>query len=845
MTNDNCSTGDDNQTTRVNIKLYASRMKNVAGAFSGTSDPYAVVTLLAGGPKEMPRVLGKTEVIENSLSPDWITQFTVDYKFGKDTRINIAIFDDGHKTGKPKSMGSSQFELGEILGSRGNVKAKSLKTGGTIFCRVTKAAEEDYGVLKLQLRGEDLKVSEGGGPFGRGKPDPFFVLYSQAAHTGGNRVWHQEFRSEVARESDRPEWNEFEISMERICGGDPDRAIQMEVYSWDKKGNHKHIGKFQTSVNGLLKAVTVVGRGLDLQSKGKTTGRIFVCQASVIGGSMLPAPVPQRFASSVPPMTTPPLLSGADDSKFLSSSLPPTYPDNGLLPIPLPPPLVPSISCYPICISDSASSFPPAIPPPAFDVSEGPEFGTTTTTLEAIEALDISSSPSPPLPRNRKKSDFIDYVAGGLEINLSIAIDFTGSNGDPRQPGTLHHIHPSGELNDYEKAITAVGSVIARYDSDQRFPVFGFGAKFNGKISHCFPVGDSPEADGMNGVLQGYRSVFSKGLTMSSPTVFAEVITHVAEQAQKQFEKKQALGQQFYSVLLIVTDGAVADKQSTKIALRYANSAPLSIIIVGVGNDDFSGMKCLDTDHPSNSGMIDNVKFVEFNRYRNDREGLTLETLSEIPRQVVQYFQGKGIQPLPPVAGDLDEKSTGSQNSNDNLELDFLFGEDGSVQLANLHQATWNANQYGNANTFMTGRAAPMDQQPKFGAIAGNRVSPTPNGYSTPGYCVSPTPDGYSTPGYIASPTLNCYFTPVNELPTENRYSAPITLSPGREKPKLTPYVGAQSTANYNETTVQVKVPADGYPGMELRIRNPINGNEKVVSVPMGVPPGGSFPSSV
>jgi hypothetical protein len=55
-------TEDSNKQTRVQISVYAAKLKNVAGAFKGTSDPYAVVTILAGGPHEIPEVLGKTEV---------------------------------------------------------------------------------------------------------------------------------------------------------------------------------------------------------------------------------------------------------------------------------------------------------------------------------------------------------------------------------------------------------------------------------------------------------------------------------------------------------------------------------------------------------------------------------------------------------------------------------------------------------------------------------------------------------------------------------------------------------------------------------------------------------------
>ena len=66
---------------------------------------------------------------------------------------------------------------------------------------------------------------------------------------------------------------------------------------------------------------------------------------------------------------------------------------------------------------------------------------------------------------------FIDYILGGCEISLSVAIDFTGSNGDPRVPGTLHH-QSYGVRNDYEKAILAIGNILSKFDSDQKFPVW-------------------------------------------------------------------------------------------------------------------------------------------------------------------------------------------------------------------------------------------------------------------------------------------------------------------------------------------------------------------------------------
>ena len=95
-----------------------------------------------------------------------------------------------------------------------------------------------------------------------------------------------------------------------------------------------------------------------------------------------------------------------------------------------------------------------------------------------------------------------------------VAIDFTGSNGDPRIPGTLHHFSPAGQMNDYEKAITGVGNILAKYDSNQLFPVLGFGAKYDGIVRHCFQVGPAKEVRGVQGILDAYKGVFRTPLTM-------------------------------------------------------------------------------------------------------------------------------------------------------------------------------------------------------------------------------------------------------------------------------------------------------------------------------------------
>jgi len=43
--------------------------------------------------------------------------------------------------------------------------------------------------------------------------------------------------------------------------------------------------------------------------------------------------------------------------------------------------------------------------------------------------------------------DFIDYIKGGMQLNLMIAIDFTSSNGEPDDEFSLHSFKEKGQLN--------------------------------------------------------------------------------------------------------------------------------------------------------------------------------------------------------------------------------------------------------------------------------------------------------------------------------------------------------------------------------------------------------------
>lgn len=92
-----------------------------------------------------------------------------------------------------------------------------------------------------------------------------------------------------------------------------------------------------------------------------------------------------------------------------------------------------------------------------------------------------------------------------------MAIDFTSSNGDPSLPSSLHYLNPAVSFNPYEQAIFSVGSVLQPYDSDNVYPLYGFGAKLrtpDGSFSpamHCFPLySGGVEVKGIDGILNVY-----------------------------------------------------------------------------------------------------------------------------------------------------------------------------------------------------------------------------------------------------------------------------------------------------------------------------------------------------
>ena len=300
------------------------------------------------------------------------------------------------------------------------------------------------------------------------------------------------------------------------------------------------------------------------------------------------------------------------------------------------------------------------------------------------------TKPEPQDPAPRPKPTFLDYQRNdGLDLDLSVAIDFTSSNGNPMVPGTPHYIDDRS-LNQYQKAIIAIGSIVANFDSDQRSQVWGFGAKYEGVVRHAFQVGDHSHVSGVRGILEAYRQTFLRGIRMSGPVVLTEVIKIAARKAKVTYEKALGKGKLSYSILLILTHGCVTDIEATKNMLKEVEDSPISIIIIGIGDNDFSAMKFLD-DFQDKEGGRDICNFVKFDADK-DRTALTEEALNEIPDQLTSYFFSRGILPLKSESEEEEEIELEEFNEYPECNVAHSF-EDGGLSVR-VRQSAFISQQY-------------------------------------------------------------------------------------------------------------------------------------------------------
>lgn len=485
---------------------------------------------------------GRTEMIKDSLNPDFVQKFQMNYFFEESQKLKFEIYDVDSPTSRLSAhdfLGRIECTLGEIVGcGSGKLERKlaGIQGNSKILVR-TEEISSSKEVVTMQFRASGLDKKDF-----LGKSDPFLIFY-RANPDGSFTTTH---KTEVIKNTLNPTWKPFRVPVTTLCNGDYDRSIKIECYDWDSDGSsHDLIGECKTTLKELTKAPTSNTAYQVINPKKQAKKR--------------------------------------------------SYKNSGELMV---------MSCK------------------------------------------VETVPS-----------FLDFLQGGMEMNFTVAIDFTASNGNPATPNSLHYYQPNF-VNQYAGAIQAVGEIIQDYDYDKMFPVLGFGAKLpDGTVSHEFPCNFNPQnpyCAGIQGVMQAYYTAL-KQVQLYGPTNFSPVINHVAKFASAKRDGSN------YFVLLIITDGVITDMPQTIMSIVNASTLPMSIIIVGVGNAEFDAMDVLDADGrrlgiEGRYAERDIVQFVPFRDFLGGQHGqnmnlsqaaLAKAVLAEVPDQVLAYMKKCGIQPKP------------------------------------------------------------------------------------------------------------------------------------------------------------------------------------------------------
>uniref|UniRef100_A0A4W6E3S3 Copine 8 n=1 Tax=Lates calcarifer TaxID=8187 RepID=A0A4W6E3S3_LATCA len=195
------------------------------------------------------REFGRTEVIDNTLNPDFVRKFILDYFFEERQNLRFDLYDVDSKSAnlsKHDFLGQAYCTLGEVVGSLGSRLEKALggipgKKCGTIIVKAEELNNCRESVM-MQFCGNKLDKKDF-----FGKSDPFLVFY-RSNEDGTFTICH---KTEVVKNTLNPVWQAFKIPVRALCNGDYDRTIKVEVYDWDRDGSHDFIGEFSTSYREL------------------------------------------------------------------------------------------------------------------------------------------------------------------------------------------------------------------------------------------------------------------------------------------------------------------------------------------------------------------------------------------------------------------------------------------------------------------------------------------------------------------------------------------------------------------------------------------------------------------
>jgi hypothetical protein len=245
------------------------------------------------------------------------------------------------------------------------------------------------------------------------------------------------------------------------------------------------------------------------------------------------------------------------------------------------------------------------------------------------------------------------YLSGGCSLDLMVGIDCTVANGVWGDEKNLH-FSSSHWLNDYQAGIQKLGSIVENFARGKHSSLWGLGSVIGGDYQACYVMEDRLcEGSAMLQAYDDHIAEPDQDFTLGEPFFLKPLIEAATFRAIQSSRRRQS-----YTVLTVFTAGIIADLPETiDLICAAAEDAPLSLVIVAVGNRDFSAIEKL-CDNETNGRLRDSrgipiareiVTFVSFKQFAGNATEVIAEALKDIPEQFVEYHVMNGTKPLPQV----------------------------------------------------------------------------------------------------------------------------------------------------------------------------------------------------
>ena len=236
-----------------------------------------------------------------------------------------------------------------------------------------------------------------------------------------------------------------------------------------------------------------------------------------------------------------------------------------------------------------------------------------------------------------KNNSLFDFFKSGVKLSCIISTDFSNSK-----------INPSIEETkvNYISILKRISDFIGAYTNNYKFYAYGFGAKIKHSSSNetVFNLDISKNnslIQTMEKVVEKFEKCLNENLiTPEKSIILSPLIKKITNDIFKSYELR------FYNVSFIITRGVVDkdDIKKTIDAIIESNYLPLTIIIIGVGKNDFSEMKKIFGKEPKCHSlgmqkMRDNVIFISLiDDCSNEVDYLIPLCLKELSKQMICFY---------------------------------------------------------------------------------------------------------------------------------------------------------------------------------------------------------------